>query len=84
MKLISCISQWLDGPDLEIGSFDYVADLRDKEAWFCFVSCRSTYCIISVFSSGELDITHTHTISAVEFVSHMMANGSSEEEEFLS
>lgn len=82
MKLISCISQWLDRPDLEIGSFDCVADLRDAVAWACFVSCCSMYCVIVGFFSGELDITHTHGISAFEFVLQMMADGSSDEEEF--
>lgn len=31
MKLISCISWWLDGPDLEIRSVDDVTNVREEE-----------------------------------------------------
>lgn len=69
MKLISCRSQWLDGPDLEIGSFDYVADLRDKEAWFlfCIMPLRTlNYSVVSSSVVNEKSHTHTHTVSAFE------------------
>lgn len=36
MKLISCISWWLDRPDLEIRSVDDVTNVRDEEAGFLF------------------------------------------------
>lgn len=32
MKLISCISWWLDRPDLEMRSVDDVTNVRDEEA----------------------------------------------------
>lgn len=36
MKLISCISRWLDRPDLEIRSVDDVTNVRDEEGVFSF------------------------------------------------
>lgn len=49
MKLISCISRWLDRPDLEIRSVDDVTNVRDEEAGFLFCAV-----IVGCFSGETL------------------------------
>lgn len=68
MKLISCISRWLDRPDLEIRSVDDVTNVRDEEGVFSFLRGVFVGCFSGETLEARVELRLLHGCRQMELM----------------